>query len=420
MPSRPGPRTGCRNPCPALRAVSDVRQELAALVQVLRARRDELLAAWRHRVHADPMLARSGTLTRMQLNDHVPDLLDDWERRLLDPARAEPDQQARADGAVHGGHRWQQGFDLAQLTREFGWLNECVLAELDRHAALHPHVPAAVHAVARQVWARVHGAAVSGSAERHAALQVHAAGQRQRELEQAMAALRELEAQRAQLWRQAAHDLRGNLGVVATATAGLASPGSNDAVRGRFMELLDLNVGALHRMVEDIASLARLHGEQETRRLEPMDAAQVIRELAEGLRPEAEARDLLLELDGPAALPVDGDPVKLRRIVQNLLLNALRYTERGGVTVVWGLAAAGQDGPGAWFVEVADSGPGLGGAEPGDGEPAPHASAGEGLGLTIVRRLCDLLQGTLSCDTSAGRGTVFRVELPRSYAAPQA
>ena len=204
-----------------------------------------------------------------------------------------------------------------------------------------------------------------------------------------------------------------------------------------FLGLLQNNVGALHRLLDDVTDLARLHAGQEVRRVAPFDAADVLRRLCDDLRPVAEAKGLYLKARRRRArLPVEGDAVKVRRIAQNLLLNALKYTERGGVLVTWGDTVARDDG--RWVLTIEDSGPGLScrprraagrraqrdarravGRARRDARPV-HQSHGEGLGLAIVKRLSEMLDATLEFDTEPGKGTTVRVLVPMGYAAPSA
>jgi signal transduction histidine kinase len=108
------------------------------------------------------------------------------------------------------------------------------------------------------------------------------------------------------------------------------------------------------------------------------------------------------------------DPVKLKVVLKNLVTNALKFTERGSVSVEV-TASAG------WIeVVVADTGIGIAPESlPTIFEPfrqvhsaAPRRRGGVGLGLYIVRRLLDLLGATISVDSVAGRGSTFRVRLP--------
>lgn len=427
----------------------------AALSAYLKRRRGAILQAWRAAVTADPMLTSGASLPRAQLHDHIPALLVDFEHRLVDDGVAidAVDQELhQGDAAAHGLHRWQQGFNLGEVTRELGRLNECVVAELEAYAAEHPELEAAVMAEARRIWAQQCGDAISASVSQYFQLQQMEAGSHIRDLEQALNSLRELEQERAGLWQQAAHDLRGSLGVVATATAGLAAAQASERLRDQFLRLLDRNVGSLTHLLNDVTSLARLQGGLEHRSLAPIDAAGLLVTLCEDLQPQAQARGLYLKFDGVAALPVEGDVVKTRRIAQNLVINAIKYTRSGGVTVSCGACMAGDVD--RWFLEVRDTGPGfhagpgsqlagaleeatdqakqvtadhasgeithanaeLADAQPSRVDPRPvRQQAGEGIGLSIVKRLCDLLDATTELQSEIGVGTTFRILLPRRY-----
>jgi signal transduction histidine kinase len=201
-------------------------------------------------------------------------------------------------------------------------------------------------------------------------------------------------------------------------------------------------------MLEDVMNLARLQAGQEVRATHPIDAAQVLKDLAATMEPLAQERGLYLRLSGPASLAVEGDAIKVGRIAQNLLLNALKYTRSGGVTLSWGESR--DNDAKRWMLCVEDTGPGfhsgpgapLVGAlkaatqeshdveqaqtgQPGTSSPAAagagqeHAPIlqvrGEGVGLSIVKRLCDLLDGSVEVDSVLGEGTIFRVVLPRHY-----
>jgi signal transduction histidine kinase len=146
-------------------------------------------------------------------------------------------------------------------------------------------------------------------------------------------------------------------------------------------------------------------------------------------------------------LEVEGDRIKTLRVAQNLLLNALRYTRQGGVTVQW--EAHGTAERPRWQISIADSGPGItqtttapiaqaleeatreahrAGDEPQtrshaegavplearDSQAPVPVAHGEGIGLAIVKRLCELLEATLELE-SRPVGTTFRVSLPRKY-----
>lgn len=412
-------------------------------------RREAILGAWRVAVETDSSLTSGAALPRAQLVDHIPALLEGFESQLREPGG---DVFHIGDAAAHGLHRWQQGFGLAEVARELGHLNECVVTELDGYGLEDPAPSRDALATARSLWAGIFSVAVSASTAQYFKLQQIEAASHVGELESALNDLHDLERQRASLWEQAAHDLRGNLGVVANATAGLGFAQLDAQARESFLRMLERNVQALHRLLDDVTSLARLQGGQEPRRVEELDVAALLMDMGKDLRVLAEAQGLSFELMGEPHFRVQSDRVKLQRIVQNLVLNAIRYTPQGRVKVSWD--AGGPSDPERWALQVEDSGPGL---QPGtvsdlqgaleaatenaheatqanrqhqvvhvqpddaglseaiaDDGDTPAQGHGEGIGLSIVKRLCELLDATMQVE-SGRSGTRFRILLPKRY-----
>ncbi len=421
--------------------MTEIGAELANLGRHLAGRREAVLRAWRGAVQRDPALTTGDSLPRSQVYDHIPALLASFEREL---GRAEAVQSGtpagigNQDAAAHGLQRWQQGYDLREVTRELGRLNESMVIELENYAAANPQLAPAVMSNARRLWATLCSTAIEESTAQFFRLQQSEAAGHLGELEKALEAVRDMERQRAELWQQAAHDLRGNLSVVANATAGLALAGLREPVRDQVVQLLQRNVGSLHHLLDDVTSLARLQAGKEQRLLARVDVGALLAELCDGMRPLAQQRHLFLHCEGAAALVVEGDAVKIRRIAQNLILNAIKYTAAGGVMVLWG------DGEGddsrRWVLGVKDTGPGF---HAGSAAPVAHAledatksrstgaaaavvppsaeappgGQGEGIGLSIVKRLCDLLDAEIAMESNAGVGTTFRLMFPRAYPA---
>jgi signal transduction histidine kinase len=429
---------------------------LKALGAALASQREAILQAWRAIVRREGAQGSARALSRVEINDHIPHLLLAFEQALS----AAGDERSEAagchhelaaitdqapdtpDAAAHGLRRWQQGYDVVELSVELGRLNECVMAELERYAAAHPALEPAVMAEARRLWASAFTGAIRESTTQYQRLhQLEAAGHIE-ELETALEDLLELEQVRGRLWQQAAHDLRGNVAVVANATAGLALSPLRADVQQRFLRMLQHNVQTLNHLLNDVTLLARLHAGEEQRQVTSFDAAVLLSELGEGLQGLAQQRSLSLSLQGPRSLVVEGDAVKTLRIAQNLILNALAYTSRGGVELSWSDASQGDIG--RWMLVVRDSGPGLaasgstpltaaleqatvqadatgdaetGGVSAPDGRLRSRAAApgGEGLGLSICKRLCDLLDASVEVESTPGVGTTFRILLPSTF-----
>ena len=418
--------------------MSALNLELSALAHHLRGRRDAILLSWRAAIKKDPALTTSDSLPRADLYDHIPSLLATFERELTsaspDPDR--PGGTAQGSAAAHGLQRWQQGYDLREVTRELGKLNECVVSELEEYARSNPQVSHAATATARRVWAALCSTGIEESVGQYFQLQQQEAAGHVKDLESALAEIRALEQQRADLWRQAAHDLRGNLGVVANATVGLTHSGLHESSRDDFVRILMRNVTSLHHLLDDVTSLARLQAGREQRRIELIDISPIMQQLCEGVRPLAQQRHLFLRCDGPAGFAADGDAVKIRRIAQNLVLNAVKYTLQGGITVKWG--DSGANDAKRWELCIIDTGPGLHtasgkpladalekadrssapeGLTPADTLPPSGGEAGEGIGLSIVKRLCEMLDATIEFKSEPDVGTSVRILFPRRYAA---
>lgn len=404
-------------------------------------------------MRADPEVGTADSLPRRQFVDHIPAVLEALEGRLRTLPRAETASARRMrkeDSAVHGLVRWQQGYDLREVTREWGHLGLCLVDELEAYANAHPELEPPVMPLARRALAETWGDGVSESTSQYFDLRKIEAEGEVRDLEGLLAQAAEGERERAELWRQAAHDLRGNVGVVATVSAGLTLEGLEEPARTRFVDSLQRSVSALLSMLDEVTTLARLQAGQERRVESPFDAAQLLQELCGAMRGAADRAGLYLRVVGPPSLPVEGDAGKVRRIAQNLLLNSLKYTHRGGVTVSW---EEGRDGDAArWKLCIQDTGPGfhagpgapLAGAleeateeakqleapaasvqeavpspPPRPADPRPvHQERGEGVGLLIVKRLCELLDATVAMTSERGQGTTVTVFLPRRYASP--
>ena len=418
-----------------------VKQELSALAAQFIADQPALLEAWRTRADADPLITAANSLSRSQFNDHIPEVLRTLARRL----QGWPDNLAtasRQDAATHGLQRWQQGYRLREVAQEWTHLHMVLIDYLDDYHVRYPQLHFETMRVARRAVAELCSVGVSESVARYFELEQLEAAGNLHDLERTIEQVRELEQQRAELWQQMAHDLRGQTHVMSNVTAGLAMGGIE--ARDKFLSLLQRSMVSLQAMLNDVTSLARLQAGREHLEVKPFDVAEVLREMCEQLQPHAQQRGLYLKHEGPASLKVEGDEMKVRRIAQNLLLNAVKYTEHGGVTVRWGDSR--ENDPARWMLTLIDTGPGFaaGPREPiiaalqvatrqshevdrkagvdvesptQQRAPEKHTSyeRGEGVGLSIVKRLSELLDATVELESDARSGTVFRVIFPRRY-----
>jgi hypothetical protein len=116
-------------------------------------------------------------------------------------------------------------------------------------------------------------------------MQREEAASRQRELEQALAELTLIEKERAEAWREAAHDLRGSVSVISSAAAVLNREGVPDPARSQFSHMLRKGVVSLHDLLTDLMNLARLEAGHDQRTVVAFDAAVLMREFCDAMVP---------------------------------------------------------------------------------------------------------------------------------------
>lgn len=213
--------------------------------------------------------------------------------------------------------------------------------------------------------------------------------------------------------------LNGILGM-----ADLLSDTGPDAEQATYIEALRTSGEALLALVDDILDFAKVEAGKLELVEEPFEVVQLVETVAELMAPRAQAKGIELAAHIAPDLPTRlvGDRDRLRQILLNLVGNAVKFTEAGGV----GLSLR-QVGEGIEIV-VADTGPGIPAdrldAIFGEFEQLEHGSgirqSGTGLGLAIVRRLVGLMAGEVRAESRLGEGAVFRLTLPLAVAADAA
>jgi signal transduction histidine kinase len=181
-------------------------------------------------------------------------------------------------------------------------------------------------------------------------------------------------------------------------------------------EQIDRSLATLEDLLRTLLDISRLDAGVLKPEVRPVSIAMLFEELRQEFIPVAAKRHLDLRI-GPCAQTALSDPLMLRRILQNLLANALRYTQRGGVLM--GCRAKGTN----VSIEVHDTGPGIPEAqreaifmEFQRGDTSIGDDAGIGLGLSIVRRFATALGHEIDLKSRPGRGSMFGVRVPRSFA----
>lgn len=230
------------------------------------------------------------------------------------------------------------------------------------------------------------------------------------ELADALAEAERANSSKSRFVAAASHDLLQPLSAAKLYVASLENDATGEMrdVMGKANRALQ----SVENILEALLDISKLDSGQAATHIVPVNLGRLLRQLTDELRPIAEAKGIRLRV-APTTLSVMSDPTYLQRIIQNLMTNAVRYTERGTVLV------GARRRKGGVRVEIWDTGPGI----PEEqhelifGEfqrlnAAASPSEGMGLGLAIVDRACALLNHPLRLVSTVGRGTGFLVQLP--------
>ncbi|HWH53272.1 MAG TPA: ATP-binding protein [Gemmatimonadaceae bacterium] len=191
----------------------------------------------------------------------------------------------------------------------------------------------------------------------------------------------------------------------------------NDAQRQQ-LERIKASAMRLLSLIDEILLFARIEAGREEVRIEPVDAKRVVDDAIAFVTPSvADRKDLKVEAEPvDPSIALQTDPGKLRRMLFNLLENAVKFTRSGRIAV-----RVRRHGELIDF-EVQDTGIGVSRENQRlifdpfwqVTQSTTRAAGGSGLGLSVTRRLAELLGGTVGVESEPGKGSTFRITLPRA------
>lgn len=236
--------------------------------------------------------------------------------------------------------------------------------------------------------------------------QVLLAEQRSHLAEQASAA-------KTQFLATLSHEIRTPMtGVMGMAELLLSTPLSR--TQRDYAEAMQRSGGMLLKLVNDALDLARIEAGKLDLEYAPFDPRALIEDIAHMELGQARAKGLRFELDLPRDLPARmiGDALRIKQVLLNLANNALKFTERGGVTL-----RVRRTDDGLRF-SLIDTGPGIPEASQArlfqrfEQVTGPQRRAGTGLGLAICRELVAMMGGRIELESKVAFGSTFHVQLP--------
>ena len=350
-----------------------------------------MLIQWRQQVKQLPSAQHLDTPA---LNDHIPHFLDELAEALESESRPTiPEALEGSSPPAHGLQRLQEAFDLEEVVAEYNILRGCIHDLADKHGISLQGEP--FHIINR-VLDQAIGLAVQTYATQRA-LEV------QRRREEYLAFV--------------AHDLRTPLNAISLAARVLEvtyREPSQQTETGQMLRTLARNVQHLQRLVEKIieenTNLQTETGIKLERR--ELDLWPLVQGLIHDLRPVAGTDSTKLINKVPQRLVVFADASLLRRIFQNLIANAIKFTPRGKVLI----KAQQIETEGLVECRVTDNGRGI---SPDrlervfdELETDSPGEGGLGLGLAIVKTFVEAHGGKVTVESTEGVGSTFQFTLP--------
>ena len=365
--------------------------DLDKLAVLVKQERQALLARWRQQVRGLPSARH---LDVPMLNDHIPDLLEELATAL----QSHSDQtivNALCEGSppAHGRQRVKDGFDIAEVVAEYNILRDCLHDLADDNGLSLQGQP--FHIVNRVLDGAI-GLAVQTYATQQAL---------------------DVQHRREEYLAFVAHDLRTPLNAISLAARVLeltlpvrdTSSGTIQMLKALHRNVQQLE-GLVNKVLEENANLQTEVGVK--LQLREFDLWPIIESLIHDIHPVAETASTQLINRVPEDLVVFADADLLRRVFQNLIANAIKYTPRGEVVI--GAREPGEEGTVECWVN--DNGTGI----PEEflekvfdkGETNRENAGGMGLGLAIVKTFIEAHSGMVTVESKTGIGSTFRFSLP--------
>jgi PAS domain S-box-containing protein len=185
--------------------------------------------------------------------------------------------------------------------------------------------------------------------------------------------------------------------------------------QNRFLGVVDRNSRRLMHLVGDLLFLAQVEAGKLALELDAVDLDDVVAEAVEAAKPVADEKAIALRTSVEAMPPLVGDRSRLAQVIDNLVSNALKFTDDGGSVDVRVSTAHGEA-----VIEIEDTGIGIALDDQAQlfdrffrsSEATERAIPGTGLGLTIAKAIVERHDGAIEVESTAGEGTTMRVRLP--------
>ena len=259
----------------------------------------------------------------------------------------------------------------------------------------------------------------------HTAHLERAVQERTRAMEEALAAMQEALRAKNEFLAVVSHEIRTPMNGV-LGTAQLLQMTEMSEEQQRYVAAIQSSGETLLALINDILDWSKLDSGKVSMDLRPLQLASLVKEVVELLRAQAQKKDLYLDTEIAADVPqwIAGDAHRIKQIVTNLVGNAIKFTQHGGVRI----AIHTQQNDQVLVCQVQDSGIGI--APDGLARlfekfsqvdtSITRRNGGTGLGLAICRKLVEGMGGTIGVESKRHQGSTFTFRIPLTRAEPPA
>lgn len=385
--------------------------------KALLAKTDAIVESWIDSIREDIDIESAKGLAHKSVRNSIP-LVIEALASLLSQSLENSPQKLDEKGFKHGSVRAEQGYDVAEIVKEYGLLREVILTVLEPELLTYS-VKQVLDSVKR----------INFLIDRVIALSLESFVQaRLKELEQLQGQLlltnqeltRLVAAQKEDL-SHLAHELKSPLSSIMGFSSLLLQrqqkiEQEDITLNLKLTEKVIKNGKQLLRLINDTLEISRYESGKIKLNLESADVRSLITVVKEALEPSAKQKNLEIVINCDRAPDlVQTDPLRLQQIVTNLISNAIRYSESGKITINCETKNDRQ-----WYIAIADTGVGISPeAQKQIFEPYFRVASKDGyslnstgLGLAIVDKLVKLLQGRIDLISELDKGSSFTVTFP--------
>ena len=243
----------------------------------------------------------------------------------------------------------------------------------------------------------------------------HAAEDARRQLSEQNEELRELDDLKTRFLATVSHELRSPLTSIVSYAELIRDEGELSPTAGRFLDVIARNAERITKLVGDLLLLSQIEAGMIPLELAQVPVAELVSEAVQASAPLAAQQGITLDGSAAAGPPVLADRARLVQMIDNLIANAVKFTNEGGQVRVTATAAGGE-----WRIDVQDSGIGIPPDEIGHlfdrffraSNATEAGRPGSGLGLSIVKEVAELHGGRVEVSSTLGAGTTVSLFLP--------